>query len=195
MDPYWLGLALLVILCSAAPLARRFGHAHALKSLGIEGITVLPSFWKLGQLRYSRPGWEAGVRFELPGEFGGGQRGHLQLSAKMGQPTGSLKFHAPGPAADAAEGNFIRIGDPRFEALYLVKGDPAFGVRLMLAETRELLVQLAALDGRIWAIHEGTVEITGPFLTSAKDLKAFLELCARLLDRVALAAAAAEASR
>ena len=113
----------------------------------------------------------------------------------MRTPTPSLRFHAPGPEADAAEGSLLRIGDPQFEPLYVVKGDQTFGVRLMVQATRELLVKLASVDGRIWAIHEGTVEITGPFMTNPRQLGEFLELSAQILDRIAAAALPAEAPR
>jgi hypothetical protein len=195
MDPYWIGMALLVVLCLAAPVGRRLAHARALRSLVIDGLTIIPGFWRLGRVRISRALWEAEVRFGLPGEFGGGQRGHLTWSARVRAPTPSLRFHAPGPEADAAAGDLLRVGDPHFEPLYVVKGDQSFGVRLMVQATRDLLVKLVGVGGRIWAIHEGTVEITGPFLMNSRELGEFLELSARILDRIAAAALPAEAPR
>ena len=195
MDPYWLGMVLLVVLCLVAPVGRRVVHARALRSLGLPGASVRPSFWRLGRVRIHRPEWDAEVRFGLPGEFGGGQRGHLKWSARLHGPTGSLRFLIPGPGADAADGELVRIGDPEFERLYVVRGDLSFAVRLMIRATRELLVKLAAMDGRLWTIHEGTVEMTGPFLLKAGKLKEFLELAVELQDRIAAASRPAEAAR
>jgi hypothetical protein len=165
----------------AGPLLLRRGHEAMLKSLAMEGVTVVPGSWTLSGLRFDRPRWNAEVLFQ-PARLGGGRPGHLRFRATFAP--------APPPPAGRRSEPAVPTGDPEFDQKIAVEGDPVFARKLLVPEMRERLIRLDGMGGRVAAIGEGFVEIDGPLLGRPPELKAFLELCDAIVDATVAAAGA-----
>lgn len=180
MVTYCIGIAFLIACVFGVPLLRKVTHDRILKSLGMDGVTVLPRFWALSGLRIERPQWTGEIVFRAAGPSGG-RPGHLRLIASFKRPAAPL----PVPAAGAK----VETGDAEFDRRIQVEGDPAFARKLLVPEMRERLVELDRMGGRVLAIGETTVEIDGPLAGSPAVLKKFLELCDGIVTGTAVAAA------
>jgi hypothetical protein len=82
MATYIGGIVFLLICLLGVPLLKRLLHERAVRRLAMDGVTVVPSFWKPSGLRFQRPGWQGVVSFEAVG-IGGTSRGHLRLRAEV----------------------------------------------------------------------------------------------------------------
>jgi len=176
-----LAAALLLGCIFGGPILLRRNHEAMLKALGIEGVTVVPRAWSMSALKVDRPRWRADVVFE-PARIGGGRRGHLRFHATFTPP--------PPPATGRTSEPSVPTGDPEFDRKITVEGDPAFARKLLVPEMRERLIRLDGMGGRVQAIGEGFVEISGPLLGRPPELKAFLELCDAIVDGTVAAAGA-----
>lgn len=183
---YWVGVAFLIACALGIPYVRKLLHGRRLKTLGLDGVTVVPSWLGLSGLRLKRARWEGEVEFD-PGGFGGGGRpGHLQLIATLGHRTPAVFFHEKGRVDEAKLPEpAVPIGDAAFDAKILVRGDRAFAQKLLAPEQRERLLRLEAVGGHLWSIDGGIVQVGGPLLTDVPELKRFLELCDAILDAMA----------
>ena len=76
------GIAFLLACVVSFPLAQRLLHERAVRRLAMDGVTVVPGFWKPSGLRFERPGWKGVVSFEAAG-IGGTGRGHLRIRAEV----------------------------------------------------------------------------------------------------------------
>ena len=76
------GIAFLLACLLSVPLAQRFLHERAVRRLAMDGVAVVPGFWRLSGLRFERPGWQGVVSFEAGG-IGGTGRGHLRIRAEV----------------------------------------------------------------------------------------------------------------
>jgi len=161
------------------PLLVRRNHETMLRTLGLDGVTVVPRSGALSALRIERPKWKAEVAFEPP-RVGGGRPGHLRYMAE---------FRGPVPL-DAAPDARLQTGDDDFDRKISVQGDPAFARKLLSPIVREKMMRLDEIGGRVLAIGEGTVEITGPLPRQSADLRKFLELCGVIVEATVTAAGA-----
>jgi len=187
---FWLGVAFLIACGLGVPVYRKFAHSAMLKTVGIEGTSIIPVTWGLSGLRLKRARWEGEVEFEPAGVGGGGRRGHLRLIASLGKKTPSLSFYETG-RRDASGGEpAIPTGDAAFDEKYVVKGDADFARKLLSPQQRERLLLLQGVGGYVWAISGGVVEMGGPLLTDRSGLRDFLVLCDEILDAMAGAIAA-----
>jgi len=174
MDTNWYGVAVLLGLGLSVPVWRKVSHTRALKSLDLDGVTVVPNLWGLSGLRIVRPSRSGAVSFET-----GGPRGHVVLAALLQRPTPSLTFDAgPATAEDA-----VTTGDAEFDQKFVVRGDREYGAKLLGSEMRERLKALDRLGGRIGSLGGGTLVIAGPLLTRPAELKEFLKSCEAVIDR------------
>lgn len=82
---YILGIVFLLACLLGVPLLKRVLHERAVRSLAMEGVTVIPSFWTLSGLRLQRPGWQGTASFEATG-IGGTGPGHLRLKVEVHGP-------------------------------------------------------------------------------------------------------------
>jgi hypothetical protein len=82
---YILGIVFLIACLLGVPLLKRILHERAIRRLGMDGVTVVPSFWSLSGLRFQRPGWKGIASFEADG-IGGTSRGHLRFKAELTRP-------------------------------------------------------------------------------------------------------------
>jgi hypothetical protein len=165
MLPYLIGIGFLIACLLGVPLLRKLSHERMLKSLPIEGATLVPRFLALSGLRIERPAWKGLVLFEAA-RLGGGRPGHLRVLGEFAEPLLLMRDGAP-----------IRTGDAEFDGKIVVEGDPGFAKKFLVPEMRERLMQLDSLGGRILAIREESIEIDGPLPADAADLRRFLELC------------------
>lgn len=179
-----LAAALLLGCIFGGPLLLRRGHEAMLKTLGLEGVSVVRRPWTMSGLRIERPKWKAEVAFESA-RVGGGRPGHLRYVAEFRGPV-PLVPAGRNPAPDAR----LQTGDDEFDRKISVEGDPAFARKLLSPIVREKLMRLDEVGGRVHAIGEGTVEITGPLPRGSADLRKFLELCAAIVDATVTAAGA-----
>ncbi len=187
---FWIGVAFLIACGLGVPVYRKFAHTAMLKSLQWEGASVIPVAWGLSGLRLKRARWEGEVEFEPAGVGGGGRRGHLRLIASLGRKTPSLSFYEAA-RRDASGGEpAIPTGDAAFDEKVVVKGDADFARKLLSPDQRERLLRLQGVDGHLWAISGGVVELAGPLVTDRARLKDFLVLCDEILDAMAGAIAA-----
>jgi hypothetical protein len=183
---FWIGVAFLIACAIVVPYTRKVMHGHRLKTLGLEGATVLPSWFGLSGLRLKRVRWEGEVEFDPGGLGGGGRPGHLQLTASLGRKTPTVRFHEKGRVKESVLPEApLPTGDAAFDAKILVVGDRAFAQKLLVPEQRERLLQLEAAGGHLWAVDGGIVQLGGPLLRERGELKRFLELCAAILDAMA----------
>lgn len=189
MITYWLGIALLVTLFSVGPALRRYALLRTLRELKVEGATVVPRFWRPGLIQYRRSKWDADGRFVPPGEVShGGQQGHLLLTGRLKRSTPTVEVHPRahdhGSPPAAGEGS---TGDPRFDRAYTLSGDAAFAALLFGPEVRDLVLRLQGLGGRLSAVRDGAVEITGPIGPGPAEIRQVLGTCELLLDLLASA--------
>jgi hypothetical protein len=183
---YWIGVAFLIACAFGAPYARKLQHDRRLKTLGLEGATVVGSWLGLSGLRLKRARWEGEVEFDPGGLGGGGRPGHLQLTASLGRRTPTVRFHEKGRVNEARlPGPPIPTGDAAFDAKILVQGDPTFARQLLGPEQRERLLRLEAAGGHLWCVDGGIVQLGGPLIRGNAELKRFLELCDAILDAMA----------
>src|SRR6185436_4278311 len=77
-----LAAALLLGCIFGGPILLRRNHETMLRTLGLEGVTVVPGSGALSALRIERPKWKAEVAFEPP-PVGGGRPGHLRYLAEF----------------------------------------------------------------------------------------------------------------
>ena len=187
---FWSGVAFLIACGLGVPVYRKFAHSAMLKTLGMEGASVMPVTWGLSGLRLKRARWEGEVEFQPAGIGGGGKRGHLTLIASLGRRTPALSFYETGRRDASGAEPAVPIGDALFDAKYVVKGDADFARKLLSPEQRERLLLLQGVGGYVWAISGGVVEMGGPLLTDRARLKDFLVLCDEILDAMAGAIAA-----
>lgn len=186
MNTYWLGIALLVTLFSVGPAVRRFVLMRTVRDLAIPGAVVLPRFWRASLVQYRRSKWDADVSFAAPGELtGGGQHGHLQMVAQLRRPTPSVEVHLRGHGS--AEPGAPTTGDPRFDQAFALRGDPAFAALLFGPEVRDLVLRVHGLGGRLAAVRDGRVDLSGPLSGGATGIRQFLGTCELLLDLMAAA--------
>ena len=176
-----LAAALLLGCVFGGPVLLRRSHEAMLRSLGMDGVTVVSYPWSMSGLRFDRPRWHADVLFQ-PARLGGGRPGHLRFRATF--------TPAPPPAAGRQSEPAVSTGDPEFDRKITVEGDPAFARKLLLPEMRERLIRLDGMGGRVRAIGEDFVEIDGPLLGRPPELKEFLELCDAIVDGTVAAAGA-----
>jgi hypothetical protein len=183
---YWIGVAFLIACALGVPYARKLLHDRRLKTLGLDGATVVPSWLGLSGLRLKRARWEGEVEFD-PGGFGGGGRpGHFLLTASLGRRTPTVTLHEKGRGNEARlPGTPIPTGDLTFDAKLIVLGDPAFAQKLLVPEQRERLLRLEAAGGHLWGVDGGIVQLGGPLIRENAELKRFLELCDAILDAMA----------
>jgi hypothetical protein len=183
---YWIGVAFLIACAIGVPYARKLFHDRRLKTLGLDGATVVPSWLGLSGLRLKRARWEGEVEFDPGGLGGGGRPGHLQLTASLGRRTPSVTLHEKGRVNEARlPGTPIPTGDLTFDAKLIVLGDPAFAQKLLVPEQRERLLRLEAAGGHLWGVDGGIVQLGGPLIRENAELKRFLELCDSILDAMA----------
>ena len=175
---YVLGIGFLIACVLGVRVLRNLVHDRMLKSLRLEGTTVLPRFPGLSGLRVVRPSWTGEVAFEAA-RLGGGRVGHLRLRAQFPFP--------PRPAGEEAA---IRSGDESFDRVIAVEGDPAFAKKFLVPEMRDRLMELDRARGQISHLGEGTIEIDGPLPVDAAALERFLELCDGIVQGAAAAAGA-----
>ena len=83
MLTYLTGIAFLIACVLGVPLLRRILLERLLRDLEMDGVTVVPRFWRPSGLRIRRPGWEGDVRFESAGLGNNNRRGHLRLRAEF----------------------------------------------------------------------------------------------------------------
>ncbi len=183
---FWIGVAFLAACAIVIPYTRKLMHGQRLKTLGLAGATVVPSWFGLSGLRLRRARWEGEVEFD-PGALGGGGRpGHLQLTASLGRKTPTVRFHEKDRVKEAALKEApLPTGDAAFDAKILVEGDPVFARKLLVPEQRERLLQLEAAGGHLWCVDGGIVQVGGPMIRERGELKRFLELCDAILDAMA----------
>jgi hypothetical protein len=183
---FWIGVAFLAACAIFVPYSRKLMHGHRLKTLGLEGATVVTSWFGLSGLRLRRARWEGEVEFDPGGLGGGGRPGHLQLTASLGRKTPTVRFHEKGRVKESAlPGAPLPTGDAAFDAKILVVGDSAFARKLLVPEQRERLLRLEAEGGHLWCVDGGIVQLGGPLLRGRDELKRFLELCDSILDAMA----------
>ena len=120
MATYIGGIVFLLICLLGVPLLKRLLHERAVRRLAMDGVTVVPSFWKPSGLRFQRPGWQGVVSFEAVG-IGGTSRGHLRLQAEVtGQdrreiaPDALARLEQLGGRVRAAGDGRIEIDGPIF---------------------------------------------------------------------------------
>jgi hypothetical protein len=171
--------ALLLGCIFGGPLLLRRSHEAMLRSLGMEGVTIVPGSGALSGLRIERPKWKAEVAFEPP-RVGGGRPGHLRYLAE---------FRGPVPLVATPDAR-LRTGDDEFDRKISVEGDPAFAKKLLSPLVREKMMRLDEIGGRVDAIGEGTVEISGRLPRQSAELRKFLELCGGIVDATVTAAGA-----
>jgi hypothetical protein len=164
MLPYVIGIGFLIGCLLGLPLLRKLSHERLLKSLPLEGATLVPRFLALSGLRIARPGWKGLVLFEAA-RLGGGRPGHLRILAEFAEPLRPIRQDAP-----------ITTGDAEFDRKIVVEGDPGFARKFLVPQMRERLIELDRLGGRILAIREESMEIDGPLPADAAALGRFLEL-------------------
>jgi hypothetical protein len=82
MATYIAGIVFLLACLLGVPLLKRLLHERAVRRLAMDGVTVIPSFWRPSGLRVQRPAWQGIVSFESAG-IGGTGRGHLRLRAEV----------------------------------------------------------------------------------------------------------------
>jgi len=176
MLAYCIGIGFLVVCVFGVSLLRKLFHERMLKSLQIQGATLVPSFLTLRGLRLARPAWKGVVVFEAA-RLGGGRPGHLRVLAEFAEPLLPIREDAP-----------IRTGDAEFDRKIVVEGDPGFARKFLVPEMRERLMQLDSLGGRILAIREESMEIDVPLPADAAALQRFLELCDGIISGAGVAA-------
>lgn len=186
MVPFLIGAGLLAACLGAMPLLRRIGHERTLEGIDLEGVSIIPRFWSLSGLRILRPRWQGEVRFEAA-PLGGGRPGHLRLLAEW-----KGKGPAPDRPPDPPPGDepAVLTGDPEFDRKIAVAGDRAFARKLLVPEMRERLIELDRRGGRVIAIGREALEISGPLLHRAAELRQFLELCDAIVQGAAVASGA-----
>jgi hypothetical protein len=165
VDTWWIGLFLILALVLVKPLIRRMSHNRELRALGFPGANVTRSFLGFHGLRVERAGWAADVEFRPRFEKGG----HTHFRADLRRPTPDVEFRTD-------QGGALALTP---------QGDEAFAERLLTAETRDRLLRLGALGGRLWYVRGGILEIVGPLLSRAEELGPYLERCAEVADGVA----------
>jgi hypothetical protein len=192
MDTYWLAIALLVVLFSAAPVYRRYLLRRTLRNLKIEGAVVVLRFWRPGLIRYHRSQWDAEVLLVPPGEASrGGDQGHLRLRGELRRSTPTVEVsprahsHEPPPAPDG-----MATGDPKFDQVFRLSGDAGLSALVFNPEVRDLVLRLHALGGRVAYLRDGEVGVQGPLGSGPVELRQFLATCELLLDLIAKAVSA-----
>lgn len=186
MDPYWLGLIMLVVLCFVPPTLKRIAQMKLVRDLRIEGAALLPRFWRGSLIRYQRSKWDADVRFTPPGEVtGGGQHGRFHWSGRLRRATPSIEVHphSHGPAPTGV----LSTGDARFDQAVVLTGDAGFAALLFGPEVRDVVLRLQGLSARLSSVRDGTVAVDGPL---AGDVRQLLATCELLMDLMATAVSA-----
>src|SRR5687767_3783691 len=57
MVTYIAGIVFLLACLLGVPLLKRLLHERAVRRLAMEGVTVVPTFWRPSGLRFRRPSW------------------------------------------------------------------------------------------------------------------------------------------
>lgn len=82
MGTYIAGIVFLLACLLGVPLLKRLLHERAVRRLAMDGVVVVPNFWRPSGLRFLRPSWQGVVSFESAG-IGGTGRGHLRIRAEV----------------------------------------------------------------------------------------------------------------
>ena len=179
MDTNWYGVAVLLGLGLSVPVYRKASHTRALKSLGLEGVALVPRLWGLSGLRMTRANWDGEVRFETSG-----MRGHVILSAALKKSTPSLSFEPGAPEGGPMNPEILTTGDLEFDRKIAVRGDREFAKKLLGSDMRKQLMALDRLGGRVGSLGGGSLVIAGPLLTRSAELREFLKSCEAVIDRI-----------
>ena len=118
MATYIGGIVFLLMCLLGVPLLKRLLHERAVRRLAMDGVTVVPSFWKLSGLRCRRPGWQGVVSFEAAGIVGT-SRGHLRFRAEIPDrrefgPEAIARLEQLGGRLRAAGDGAVEIDGPLF---------------------------------------------------------------------------------
>jgi hypothetical protein len=85
MATYIGGIVFLLACLLGVPLLKRLLHERAVRRLAMDGVSLVPGFWRPSGLRFQRPGWQGVASFEAAG-IGGTGSGHLRLKAECTGP-------------------------------------------------------------------------------------------------------------